>query len=437
MPLVQNNSIGVRPNPARSNARHVSRTMLPLILAIIRSNDLKKHLMLQALFMSNQNTEPTLDDRLRGMLLLSAYGDALGSDHEQQQEIHSAPLPDRLPEQTLVADTNPWRYWATTHQLNPPVKGLTTDDTAFKLFLLHPWIQEVQTHESSFDETGFRQFLAKLKTNEVQPTWIRAPRDAQIDNWLDMYQAADVDESSGFFSPRVPIVFGLFMFLELAAFRTDYSTVENYLYFRDITNLDQGYAKSATGFFTAITSNAFASDPADRFCDWLLRESTALCDELLGHNVDTDEVSTILRVVESMTELGKNLRDQTPHEFMLAFEAAVVESAHPPFMNNSFQGEIFDPLRMLAEMYAATAYAEGDPVRAIQPLAFGSGDSDTVCALFGVLLGIWFGENALRQQHANLSADLTIVERLLHETFEVNLNQHVALFMQPRGERES
>ena len=386
--------------------------------------------------MSNPNTGPTLEDRLRGMLLLSAYGDALGSDHEQQEVVHSAPLPNRLPEQTLVAETNPWRYWATTDQLNPPVKGLTTDDTAFKLFLLHPWLQKVLASNSIFDERDFRRFLAQLKTSEIQPTWIRTPRDAQIDSWLDMYGAADFGENSNFFSPGVPIVFGLFMFLELAAFRTDYSAVENYLYFRDFTALDQGYAKSATGFFIAITSSAFGSKPTDRFDEWLLRESKTLADELLGLDIDSGEVSTILGIVESMSELGKSLRGQTPHELMTAFEAAVVKPTHPPFMDTKFEGGIFDPLRMIAEMFAAAAYANGDPVRAIQPLAFGSGDSDTVCSFFGVLLGIWFGETALRQ-HTELDTDLTAVERLLSQTFQVDLNQHVALFMQLRGEGES
>ena len=209
--------------------------------------------------MSNQNTGLALEDRLRGMLLLAAYGDALGSDHEQQEEIHSAPLPERLPEQTLVVDPNPWRYWATVDQLNAPVKGLTTDDTAFKLFLLHPWLQEVLANDSSFDETGFRRFLVQLKSTEIQPTWIRTPRDAQIKGWLSMYDAAETEKPSEFFSPEVPIIFGLFMFLELAAFRTDYSAVENYFYFRDFTILDQAYAKSATGFFTAVVSSAFSN----------------------------------------------------------------------------------------------------------------------------------------------------------------------------------
>ena len=332
-----------------------------------------------------------LKDRLRGMLLLSAYGDALGSDHEETRTIHGAPFPDGLPEQTVVVEPDHWAYWATTQQLSPPVKGLTTDDTAFKLFILHPWLEEVLVGGSSFDESGFRQFLPQLKASEIQPAWIRTPRDAQIDSWLDMYRAADVGETSEFFSPNVPTVFGLFMFLELAAFRSDYSPVENYLYFRDFCVLDQGYAKSATGFFTAITSLAFTSNLADRFDNWLLQESMALCDELLERDVDPNEVSTILSLVESMTELGKGLRGQTAHEFMVAFEATVVDPVHPPFIDVPFQQPIFDPLRMLAEIYAAAAYALGDPVHAMQPLAFGSGDSDTVCSMFGMLLGIWFG----------------------------------------------
>ena len=386
--------------------------------------------------MNDRKTAPALEDRLRGMLLLSAYGDALGADHESQRAIHRAPLPKRLPEQTLVSEPDRWGYWATTDQLDPPVKGLTTDDTAFKLFILHPWLQKVLASGSQFDETGFRQFLARLQSSEIQPSWIRAPRDAQIESWLGMYRAADASETSEFFSPRVPVIFGLFMFLELAAFRTDYSAVENYLYFRGFTVLDQEYAKSATGFFTAITSRAFASNPTDRFDDWLLNESKVLCDELLERDIDTEEVSTILRLVETMTELGKSLRGQSPHDFMVAFEAAVIDPTHPPFMDTPFKGAIFDPLRTLAEMYAATAYAAGDPFRAIVPLAFGSGDSDTVCAMFGILLGSWFGENALRR-HVDLSTDLTVVERLLQKTYQVDLDQHVALFVQLLGESES
>lgn len=51
-------------------------------------------------------------------------------------------------------------------------------------------------------------------------------------------------------------------------------------------------------------------------------------------------------------------------------------------------------------------------------------------------MGVWFSEKAL-QTHVNLNADLAIVEVLLRKTFHIDLNQHVTLFLQLRGERMS
>lgn len=376
---------------------------------------------------------PTATDRLRGMMLLSAYGDALGADHETQRAIHSAPIPKTLPEQTLLADPDKWGYWITQDQIGSPVKGVTTDDTAFKLFILHPWLRQILEGNSDLNENAFRQFIYQLKSSSTQPTWLAQPRNAQIDSWLDMYRASEVGEQAEFFIPEVPIVFGLFMFLELAAVRTHYRTVDNYRYFHNATVLDQGYAKSATGFLMAIASLAFSSDPADRFDNWFVQQSINLADELISLNLNRDDVLTITRIVETMTKLGERQRGSSPHEFMVAFEQAVVRADTPPFMDESFQQAVHDPFRMLAEMYAATAYAAGDPFRAIQPLAFGSGDSDTVSAFLGTVLGIWFGEKSLRQ-NASLDNDLTIVESVLRETFEVDLNQHVELFLRLQGE---
>ena len=47
---------------------------------------------------------PTAAERLRGMMLLSAYGDALGADHETNNAIHPAPFPKQLPQQTLDSE---------------------------------------------------------------------------------------------------------------------------------------------------------------------------------------------------------------------------------------------------------------------------------------------------------------------------------------------
>ena len=108
----------------------------------------------------------------------------------------------------------------------------------------------------------------------------------------------------------------------------------------------------------------------------------------------------------------------------------------PPFMDEPFKWPEHDPFRMLAEIIAATVYAEGDPHRAIQVLAFSSGDSDTVCTFLGTLMGIWYGEPLLLQ-NANLVDDLQIVENVLTDKFEVDLNEHVNLFMSLQGDQPS
>ena len=244
-------------------------------------------------------------------------------------------------------------------------------------------------------------------------------------------------EEREFFFPDVPTVFGFFLFQELAAIRTHYKPAENYRFFRSATALDQGYASAATGFLIAITSLTFSSapsDPLERFFDrWLIDQSNNLIDELLNTNVDRDAITTIQRIVVTMSELGERLRNESPHDFMVAFEESVINSPNPPFMSERFKEPLHDPFRMLAEIFAATSYAEGDPFHAMQALAFGSGDSDTVCAFLGTLQGIWFGEHLLRQD-AYLNEGFDIVEEVLNTTFQVDLNQHVDLFLKLHGE---
>ena len=364
-------------------------------------------------------------------MLMSAYGDALGADHETTRSIHPAPFPERLPLQTLEPQPDRWGYWGTTAELGPTARGVTTDDTAFKLFLLHPWLQQVLAGNSRLGEPAFIQFLGELKLTTPEPDWIGMPRNAQIDSWLDMYRASEVPKESEFFSPDVPIVFGFFLFQELAAIRTQYKPVENYRFFRSVTVLDQGYASTATGFLIAITSLAFSSNPLDpskRFDLWLVDQSNDLIDQLLKTHVDRDAVTIIQRIVNTMSKLGERLCGESPHDFMVAFEETVLAPPSPPFMSEPFKRPVHDPFRMFAEIFAAVSYAEGDPFRAIRALAFGSGDSDTVCAFLGTLQGIWFGEQLLRR-NSNLNEDFDIVENVLNSTFKVDLNQHVEIFL--------
>jgi len=129
-----------------------------------------------------------------------------------------------------------------------------------------------------------------------------------------------------------------------------------------------------------------------------------------------------------MTNFGVEQRGKSAHDFMVAFEEFVIKPDNPPFMSESFKCLRFDPFRFLAEIFSSTAYAEGDPYVSIQPLAFGSGDSDTVTSFLGTLMGAWYGEKALKSNF-NLTSDLQTLERVLSEVFKIDLQKQANIFL--------
>lgn len=378
--------------------------------------------------MSETGSCLTLTDQLRGMILFSAYGDAMGANHEVKRCIHPAPFPNRLPQQQLIAEPDRWGYWLTSDHLTGLAKGIPTDDTSFKLFILHPWLQHVLEYDSQINETSFREFIVTLKSRPSKPDWIFRPRNAQIDSWLDMYDGVELSEKREFFETGTPVVFGIFLFLEIAAIRTGFDPIANYRFFRTATVLDQHYANTATAFLAAIVSLAFSGESAQRFDKWFLQQSLELTEKLNRERLDCDDIRVIQNIIETMWELGRNVRHQSPQQFMIVFEQTVIQPSHPPFMETPFVNPLHDPFRMLAEIYAAVAYAEGDPFRTIQPLAFGSGDSDTVCTFLGTLIGARFGYKSLHE-HSDLTEDLETIESVLKDILEIDLNKHVEIFL--------
>jgi len=146
----------------------------------------------------------------------------------------------------------------------------------------------------------------------------------------------------------------------------------------------------------------------------------------MDQDIDKADVNTIKSLISTMTKIGKDERGKGPHDFMVSMENQLLGTL-PPFMDIPFADKVFDPFRFLAEMYASLAYAEGRPFEAMQPLAFGSGDTDTVTTFLGTLMGAWYGESALRAD-ARLSNDFEVVEKMLNKTFKIDLDQCTALF---------
>lgn len=133
-------------------------------------------------------------------------------------------------------------------KIGPRAKGVPTDDTAYKLYILHPWFEAINAGTANFTEKSFRDFIDGLQGTSTTPQWVAEVRDLQIDAWFEMYEAFEAGRGDIFFEPDVPIVFGMFMFLEIAPFRIKSDLVDNYQYFKNCTVLDQGYVKVASEF---------------------------------------------------------------------------------------------------------------------------------------------------------------------------------------------
>ena len=104
----------------------------------------------------------TFDDRIRGMLLLGAYGDALGAAQEGQE----TPTPDPLPTRLVARDMPEWgEAWGTWLPAIVHAKriGMPTDDTCYRLCVLHPWLAAIADGDRTFDEASLLDFMAALR----------------------------------------------------------------------------------------------------------------------------------------------------------------------------------------------------------------------------------------------------------------------------------
>ncbi len=179
----------------------------------------------------------TFDDTIRGMLLLGAYGDALGAAQEGQE----TPTPDPLPTPLVARDMPEWgEAWGTWLPAIVHAKriGMPTDDTCYRLCVLHPWLAAIADGDRTFDEASLRDFMAALRHEPLYPEWYSFACRDHLTAWLDMFQAQEENRSEGLFSPGVPGVFGLFLYLEMAAVRHGTTPLETFALYRQQASLD-------------------------------------------------------------------------------------------------------------------------------------------------------------------------------------------------------
>lgn len=377
-----------------------------------------------------------LQDRLRGMFLLGAYGDALGAEHEGSVDIAGVPFPKPLPILQMPAETGfPWDIWL-PNTVVASKAGVPTDDTCYRLFILHPWLQEIAKGDRKFTEESFREFMPELKEKPLQPSWIELPRNNQIDAWLGEFGAQKDFRGSGeFFSHDSPVVFGLFMYLETGVIIQGETSESIYSLFKEFSRLDQRYATSATAFMTTLMNKAIEYDSRGKsFDNWFFDQSFNLIvelQEIFPHDLDLEVIKSLFL---SMKKLGSEYRHLPEDVFAKAFKEKVLEPTNPPFMQDSFSrwyGGNFDPFRFLAQIVATVEFSAGDPVLALRSIAYSFGDTDTTATFLGSLMGVWYGEKQLRcleTPELDFNDELTVVENVLEDIFNIDLNERVKLF---------
>lgn len=374
-------------------------------------------------------------DRIRGLLTMGAYGDALGAPYESRglagmtydpRGVHLH-VPD-------IAGTGDWGIWAPARELESQVAVLT-DDPSYRLSLLHEWIATA----SELSERSFRRWLARPTwTDGARPAWLVRHRESQRAEWVEMLDgahAAPPCDAGPFFRVGQPVFLGLYLYLDLAILDAPAPASEVFTKFASFSRLDQGYGRAVTGLLAALVARAAGAEPlgddlAGSFRAWLRDETDSV---LAAAAIASDdaELRRALALVQAATEEMRAFASEraraTPKGFVEALRASVYSDSARPFARRAS----FDPLYAWMLVVAAVEHAAGDPWQTLHLLAGSPGDSDTIASIFGTLAGARVGRAALgtlERDGRRLEGDLRAVERLVAEVYGVDLDERVARF---------
>ena len=376
-------------------------------------------------------------NKLKGMILLGAYGDALGAYHEPRglqgytgnpDSIHS--LPKAVTYQPPGSQAAPWWVWIRGDELSEDIIGVPTDDSAFRLLILHPWLislNKKQPTESLFAE-WMQDRVRKDRSFEVSQWQLR--RQLQIRDWLIMLKDASrwredpspdpsyfiPTEGNPFFRPDTPIVFGMFMYLELAALYGGYPPQEVMQHFSTFSELDQGYAGSVTGLFAGLVADAIPVANANTpFDAWYHSTTSNLLKESPSH------AELLNEAFQKAWRIGIENQEKPESDFLEITKKEIYD-APLPSNRDSIGFRVFDPILFFKQITASIAYSGHDIQKALRLLASNPGDADTLPSMLGTLAGAWAGHTSLQLLSNTLKDDLEEVDKTLSSLFDYNVH---------------
>ena len=374
------------------------------------------------------------------MLLLGGYGDALGAPHETDGIKGNAGDPASATQLPQFRDygagsAHPWDVWQDPSKVDGDTLGMPTDDTSFRVAILHQWLTQLaETNDPPTEASFIRWIRSEDRPDADAPEWENSRHD-QIRDWIEMFRDANLlarnpdnfehSRNNPFFRKDIPVVFGPFMHLELAPVYASCSKQDVFTKFSTFGRLDQSYGRFVTGMMAAMMADALCANPQDKpFHEWFFQTADGILDSDLGHPAHRAVVKDHF---EAAKQIGIDSQELSEADFMARLKQLFDEELpRLPAQVQRDNFRSFDPLLFLKMMAASVAYSNGNVQKTLRVLAVAPGDSDTMASQLGSIIGAWGGEVVLRDLDDGLATDLDHVEVAILDQYSINLSDLAA-----------
>jgi len=398
--------------------------------------------------------EITNVDRLKGMVKLAMYGDALGASTEG---LTLGPIvEDLLPVRDFYSGLgSAWFVWLPSEKIPYGVKGIVTDDSAHFLFVTTRYMDWLDKNNITHSDWRFARFLVEeegLYATGEYPYPIADERfifnvHQHIADWIGMFDQilcieagndeycfTDEDWKPGllpkanFYQKDNATCFGLFMFLPFAAWLSNSSIEEQYGFFRGLTSLDQGHAKIVTAIVGTLISQALAErhGPEESFSQWFQDMLNRLV-QYEHSNYSTADSEALNRISLSIEVLRQAIIDNSGNSFDSLRRN--FELARRDDLPRGVQGLKHDPAEFLAVINAALIHGEDDLRKSFRLINNSGGDTDTILFVFGLIAGAFWGQGTLEEiLDWRMSQEMAEVQVTIENLLGVRLENISQLF---------
>ncbi|MEM7233439.1 MAG: ADP-ribosylglycohydrolase family protein [Planctomycetota bacterium] len=390
-----------------------------------------------------------LNDKILGMTLLAAYGDALGAPHElaglkgeaedTSKNLRLRPFSACFPrEKDKITE---WWVWP-DHMLVPrEQRGMVTDDTAFRVMILEPWLLEDRPGREAIFEDSLERWMRRHVENPPRewPARVRERFRKMVRGWIVMFEDArrfrehpadfERSKSNPFWRPEVATIFGPFLFGELGALFASRPRREVFDAFVSMTSLDYGIGRLFTAQIGVLVSEAMGPASTESLDAWYARLTDEVCElaessNLEGRGVSKSDIADFRESWMRSRGVGRSMRKFDENAFL---KKLVAEIYQPRLRVNPHGLGAFGSRVAFEQISACVAYSGDDFRKALRLLTSGPGDADTLPSFLGLVFGARLGATAIRKSHASLADDLGLVETVLSKAdyFGIDLKERV------------